>query len=174
MSVRRSAWSVYDIFTCKDGGRIFVGVVSDSLWQRFCEEFGFDEWAGDESLAGNNARVQQRDRIIPIIQALFDTMDIAELSARLDRAGMPFAPINKPIDLVDDPHMQAGGLLDIELSNGETIRLPALPVEFDGAKAGVYRQLPKPGQGGIEYLERLGIASSRVQKLLSDGVITPE
>ncbi|CAA0079796.1 Acetyl-CoA:oxalate CoA-transferase [Halioglobus japonicus] len=174
MSVRRSAWSVYDIFTCKEGSRVFVGVVSDSLWQRFCEEFGFDEWATDESLATNNARVQRRDTIIPAVQALFDTIDIDELTMRLDRAGLPFAPINKPIDLVDDPHMQAGGLLDIELNNGESIRLPALPVEFDGAKAGIYRQLPKPGQGGLEYLQRLGIDSTRVEALLTAGIITPE
>ncbi len=171
MSVRRSAWSVYDIFTCKDGGRVFVGVVSDSLWQRFCEEFGFDEWAADESLAGNNARVLRRDTIIPVIQALFDTMGIEELTARLDRAGLPFAPINKPIDLVDDPHMQAGGLLDIELDNGETIRLPALPVEFDGEKTGVYRQLPRPGQGGLDYLARLGISGERLEKLVAGGII---
>ncbi len=50
MSVRRSAWSVYDIFTCSDGARVFVGVVSDSLWQRFCEEFGFDQWANDQTM----------------------------------------------------------------------------------------------------------------------------
>jgi crotonobetainyl-CoA:carnitine CoA-transferase CaiB-like acyl-CoA transferase len=174
MSVRRSAWSVYDIFTCKEGNRVFVGVVSDSLWQRFCEEFGFDEWATDESLATNNARVQRRATIIPTIQALFDTLGMDELTTRLDRAGLPFAPINKPIDLVDDPHMQAGGLLDIELSNGESIKLPALPVEFDGEKTRVYRQLPKPGQGGIDYLQRLGIDGARVEELLTAGIITPE
>ena len=174
MSVRRSAWSVYDIFTCREGSRIFVGVVSDSLWQRFCEEFGFDEWATDESLATNNERVQRRATIIPTIQALFDTLSMDELTTRLDRAGLPFAPINKPIDLVDDPHMQAGGLLDIELSNGESIRLPALPVEFDGEKTRVYRQLPKPGQGGLEYLQRLGIDSGRVEALLTAGIIAPE
>mgnify|MGYP003672277188 FL=1 len=174
MSVRRSAWSVYDIFTCREGSRIFVGVVSDSLWQRFCEEFGFDEWATDESLATNNERVQRRATIIPTIQALFDTLGMDELTTRLDRAGLPFAPINKPIDLVDDPHMQAGGLLDIELSNGESIRLPALPVEFDGEKTRVYRQLPKPGQGGLEYLQRLGIDSGRVEALLTAGIIAPE
>ena len=73
MSVRRSAWSVYDIFECCDGERVFVGVVSDSLWLRFCEEFAFDDWANDPALANNNERVKQRDTLIPAITALFAT-----------------------------------------------------------------------------------------------------
>ena len=143
MSVRRSAWSIYDIFTSADGERIFVGVVSDSLWQRFCAEFGFDEWSADSGLDTNNQRVQQRDLLIPAIQALFDTLEGAQLVERLDRAGVPFAPINKPIDLVSDRHMLAGGgLLDITLSNGESIKLPALPLEFNGERPSLDKDLP--------------------------------
>ena len=171
MSVRRSAWSVYDIFECADGSRVFVGVVSDSLWQRFCAEFGFADWAADESLAGNNQRVRQRERILPAIEALFRSLDKATLLERLDRAGLPFAPINKPVDLVDDPHMNAGGLLNVTLNTGETIKLPALPLEFDGARAGIHRQLPQPGDGAREHLEGLGIAGERLDQLISNGVM---
>ena len=74
MSVRRSAWSVYDIFESGDGERIFVGVVSDTLWRRFCEEFELSEFADDPALAANNERVQQRDRILPAIEQLFAAM----------------------------------------------------------------------------------------------------
>ncbi|QFU75468.1 CoA transferase [Halioglobus maricola] len=171
MTVRRSAWSVYDIFSAGDGGRVFVGVVSDSLWKRFCEEFGFDAWAADSELESNNQRVAQRDTLIPGIQARFETLTKDELMASLDRAGVPFAPINKPIDLVDDPHMNAGALLDVTLNNGETIKLPALPVEFDGVKAGMHKALPKPGQGAREHLEALGIDSATVEKLVAAGVM---
>jgi len=171
MTVRRSAWSVYDIFNSGDGGRVFVGVVSDSLWQRFCEEFGFDEWAANSEFDSNNQRVQHRDTLIPGIQALFDTLTKEQLMARLDRAGVPFAPINKPIDLVDDPHMNAGALLDVTLNNGETIKLPALPMEFDGVKTGIYRDLPTPGAGAREHLQNLGIDADRVAQLVADGVM---
>lgn len=172
MSVRRSAWSVYDIFTSGDGGRVFVGVVSDSLWQRFCQEFDFQEWAANRELDNNNSRVQHRDILIPGIQAMFDTMDKEEMMKRLDRAGIPFAPINKPIDLVDDPHLnEGGGLLDITLSNGETIKLPALPIEFDNQKSTLYRDLPAPGTGARQHLRSLGIADDTVEKLLSEGTM---
>ncbi len=171
MSVRRSAWSVYDIFSSGDGDRVFVGVVSDSLWKRFCAEFEFDDWAADRSLDGNNERVLQRDTLIPRIQALFDTLSKDQLMERLDRAGVPFAPINKPIDLVDDPHMNEGGLLDITLNTGETIKLPALPIEFDGQKTGLYKELPKPGAGAREHLAGLGIAEETVDQLVAGGLM---
>jgi crotonobetainyl-CoA:carnitine CoA-transferase CaiB-like acyl-CoA transferase len=172
MSVRRSAWSIYDVFTSADGVRIFVGVVSDSLWQRFCAEFGFDEWSADSGLDTNNQRVQQRDLLIPAIQALFDTLEGAQLVERLDRAGVPFAPINKPIDLVSDRHMLAGGgLLDITLSNGESIKLPALPLEFNGERPSLDKDLPRPGQGARAHLRQLGFEPEELDTLVQQGVL---
>lgn len=171
MSVRRSAWSVYDIFTSGDGERVFVGVVSDSLWKRFCQEFGFDEWAANNKLDSNNERVLQREVLIPGIQALFDTLSTEQVMERLERAGVPFAPINKPIDLISDPHMLAGGLVDIQLSNGETIKLPATPVEFDGERPGMRKNLPEPGQGARDHLAALGFDAGRIDALISQGVM---
>ena len=62
MSVRTSAWSIYDIFNSKDEQQVFVAVVSDTQWRQFCEHFGFEEFAADESLATNAVRVIQRER----------------------------------------------------------------------------------------------------------------
>jgi len=175
MSVRRSAWSVYDIFTSKEGEKVFVGVVSDSLWQRFCAEFELTEFADNPEMERNNDRVKHRDTIIPHLKALFAQMSKAQLMARLDSAGVPFAPINKPIDLVDDPHMlQGGGLMDITLNTGENIKLPGLPLEFNGQKVGLHKDLPKPGQGAREHLEALGINEQRLTELVDAGVIIAE
>jgi len=172
MSVRRSAWSVYDIFTSKDNERVFVGVVSDSLWQRFCSEFGLDDLANNPQMGSNNDRVKHRDTIISRIQGLFDTLDIEQLSARLDQAGVPFAPINKPIDLIDDPHLlQGGGLMDITLSNGQTIKLPGLPIEFDGEKPQLHKDLPEPGQGARDHLQGIGFSAAQLDELTAQGVI---
>ena len=172
MSVRRSAWSVYDIFSSGDGERIFVGVVSDSLWQRFCAEFGLDDLAVDPHYENNNQRVQRRDTLIPRIKELFSGMQREELTARLDRAGVPFAPINKPIDLVNDPHMLAGGgLVDITLSNGDSIKLPALPIEMNGTRATLRRDVPEPGQGGRQQLLALGIDAGQLASLVDQGIM---
>jgi crotonobetainyl-CoA:carnitine CoA-transferase CaiB-like acyl-CoA transferase len=172
MSVRRSAWSVYDIFESADGERVFVGVVSDSLWQRFCAEFALNELAADPGYASNNDRVQHRDTLIPLLQRLFAGFDKAELMQRLENAGVPFAPINKPIDLVSDPHLLAGGgLLDVTLSDGSRIKLPALPLEFNEQKTALYSDLPAPGDGSRAHLEKLGIAADTIDALDRDGLL---
>ncbi|MEM1110958.1 MAG: CaiB/BaiF CoA-transferase family protein [Pseudomonadota bacterium] len=176
MSVRRSAWSVYDIFETRDGERVFVGVVSDTLWKSFCEEFGFDDLAADETLASNNERVKQRDRVIPIVQTLFAAMDKAELLERLDRAGMPFAPINRPADLFEDPHLKASGaLLPVTVVGGEhageQTQLPALPIEMGGEKFGLRRDLPQEGEHSVDVMREAGLNDTQISALLSAGIV---
>jgi len=100
MSIRKSAWSIYDIFECGDKERVFVGVVSDALWKLFCTEFELTALASDSDLDTNNERVRQRDRIMPIVNDVFASMTAEQLMRRLDRAGIPFAPINRPTDLM--------------------------------------------------------------------------
>ena len=119
MSVRQSAWAIYDIFNLDSGERVFVGIVSDTLWQRFCAEFALTDWASDNDLATNAGRVAARDTLLADIRTLFAPMSLADLSDRLDRAGLPFSPINRPGDLFDDPHLSASdGLVPVHLTEG--------------------------------------------------------
>lgn len=179
MSVRRSAWSVYDIFDSADGERIFVGVVSDTLWQRLCEEFELSEFAADRTLDDNNERVKQRERILPVIEALFSSMDKQELTARLDKAGIPFAPINRPADLFEDPHLNAGGgLQQVTLTDtanmGEATRLPSLPVEMGGEKFSLRHDIPREGEHTRQVMRDVGYSDTEIESLLSEGLVRAE
>jgi crotonobetainyl-CoA:carnitine CoA-transferase CaiB-like acyl-CoA transferase len=176
MSVRRSAWSIYDIFECAEAGRVFVGVVSDGLWQRFCDEFGLDELGADPGLAGNTNRVAQRERILEVIVPLFREMSVDEACERLERAGIPFAPINRPTDLFDDPHLNSrGGLLPVSMHRGvragEPVGLPALPVEMDGARPALRHDLPGPGEDTLAVLRESGLSDDDIARLRQAGVI---
>jgi len=179
MSVRRSAWSIYDIFNCGDDGRVFVGVVSDALWKSFCREFELEAFAQDCSLNANNDRVKQRDRILPVVEALFADMSPDQLMQRLDRAGIPFAPINTPSDLFEDEHLtNSGGLVEVHLPEGENAgkktRLPALPLEVGGNKFGLRDDLPKAGQHSDELLAELGYSEADIAELkAADCIETP-
>ena len=125
---------------------IFVGVVSDAQWERFCTVFGLEAFAADESLRLNSDRVRARDRIMPVLQSLFSSMSRDELMLKLEQSGLPFAPIAKPEDLFDDPHLQAsGGLIPITLPNGVVAELPALPIAFDEKRFGLRQDLAAAG-----------------------------
>jgi len=170
MSVRRSAWSIYDIFYSGDKEGIFVGVVSDALWKLFCEEFELNDFSADSALDDNNERVRQRDRILPEVEALFAGMSAAEMMRRLDRAGIPFAPINKPSDLFDDEHLTtSGGLVDLTLPDGDNagapVSLPALPIEVGGKKFSARLDLPKIAENSESVLREIGFTDDEIENL---------
>lgn len=177
MSVRQSAWAIYDVFQLDSGERLFVGIVSDSLWYRFCEEFELGEWAADDSLSTNAGRVVAREHLLEAINRLFSPMSLQALSDRLDRAGLPFAPINTPGDLFNDPHLTAsGGLLPLHLTDGDRAgqqtTLPRLPVEFGLTKPPLHRDVPQAGAHNHEVLSELGLDADAVATLIQDSVIS--
>jgi crotonobetainyl-CoA:carnitine CoA-transferase CaiB-like acyl-CoA transferase len=170
MPARVSAWAIYDVFETKDEP-VFIGVVTDALWEKFCKLFGLDELWADESLRENNARVDARDRILPVIRELVATMTREEVIAKLDGSGLPFAPIGKPQDMFDDPHLAQGGLEDVTLDNGTEVRLPTIPLEMDGKRIGAPQHLPKPGRDAREVLAGLGYDEDRIAALIAGGAV---
>ena len=172
MPVRVSAWAIYDIFDCRDGKQVFVAVVSDTQWKKFCEHFSLDDLAGDESLADNAGRVAGRDQVIPQVRSLFLEFSADELMERLDRCGLPYAPISRPEDLFEDPHLLvSGGLLDVTTPEGQRTRLPALPVQMDGQRPGLRRDVPKQGEHTREVMQELGFADADIDALIDARVL---
>ena len=171
MSVRRSAWAIYDIFHCANNEQVFIGVVSDTQWRIFCEAFELKEFALDQSLALNNGRVAQRERILPVINEVFAKLSKAELMAKLEKSGLPFAPINKPSDLFDDPHLNAGGLLNVILPDGTKTKLPGLPLEMNNARMPLRHDIPKDMGNSVATLQGAGFSDDDIKKLLSLGII---
>jgi len=130
MPNRVSPWAVYDVFTVKDGEQIFLAAVSDSQWPVFCDALGWPDLKADPALATNNQRVEQRASLLATLRERLANRPAAELAALMERAGLPFAPIRKPAELLEDPHLLAtGGLADITLT--------------DGPKAGQTRRWPR-------------------------------
>ena len=173
MSVRVAAWAVYDIFETKDEQQIFIGVVSDTQWKLFCESFGLEEYASDESMDLNKGRVDQRDVIIPRLQELFKTYTKTDLMKKLDETGLPFAPISKPEDLFDDPHLnESGGLLDIEIPAGGSTKLPAMPINMDDRRFDVHTPVPKVGEHSDQILKELGLDDEEIKDLFDLEVIS--
>jgi crotonobetainyl-CoA:carnitine CoA-transferase CaiB-like acyl-CoA transferase len=136
MPARISAWAIYDVFETRDEP-LFVGVVTDALWEKFCALFGLDQLWADEDLRKNNQRVKARDRILPVVRATFATMTRAEAIDRLEDSGLPFAPIARPEDMFEDPHLRASGALHRTiLPDGSVTMLPALPLMLADERPG--------------------------------------
>ncbi len=173
MSVRVSAWAVYDIFETKGNDQIFVGVVSDSQWKIFCESFELTDFISDKDMEINSGRVEKRDVIIPILQKLFKTYTKVELMEKLEKTGLPFAPINTPEDLFDDPHLNvSGGLLNIDIPEGGSTKLPAMPIEMNDRRFGVHQQVPKVGEHSQEVLKELGFDELEIESFYKKKILS--
>lgn len=171
MPARVSAWAIYDVFETRDDP-IFIGVVTDALWEKFCTLFGLDALGADEGLRRNNDRVLARDRILPEIRALISSFSREEIIAKLDGSGLPFAPIGRPEELFDDPHLLAsGGLEPVTLDSGQKTHLPTLPIAMGGRRPGRPVSLPTPGSDSRAILAELGHDAAEIEGLLADGSV---
>ena len=146
MPEREHAWPIYDIFETKGGDRIFIGVVTEGHWHSFCREFGLSEFADDPALRNTTDRILARARIIPRVAEEIRRWDAAELSAKLEALNICFSPINRPEDLLQDPHvLRPGGLVQNVNADGKPFRVPALPVEWNGSNIGEGLRVPVLG-----------------------------
>lgn len=175
MPVRISAWAIYDVFETGDGEQVFVGIVSDALWEKFCTAFELAEMAANPDYKSNSHRVLARETLLPQIRDVFRSFSKAELIEKLERTGVPFAPIGKPEEMFDDPHLLAsGGLGEVTLADGRVTRLPLLPVELDGRRPTQGGSLARPGQHSFHVLSELGYSSEEIAVLVAEKVIEGE
>jgi crotonobetainyl-CoA:carnitine CoA-transferase CaiB-like acyl-CoA transferase len=172
MPDRVRAWALYDNFRTSDGELVFVGVVTDTQWKIFCDAFGLQHLLDDPTLKTNPQRVEARPRLLPIVKTLFERMTKQELMAKCEELGLPFAPIAKPEDLFDDPHLNAsGGLTPVTLLNGEKTKVPVLPIEMGGRRFGTRLDVPHVGEHTREVLESLGYDEASIDRLVAERAV---
>lgn len=134
MPEREFSWPVYDIFETKEGRQIFVGAVTEGQWITLCDILGLDEFKADPRLQKRMDQINARDWTIPIVAKAVSRRGFEELIAAFEPAGVPFAPIHRPAEMYDDPHVnRPGGLHISRLPEGGTYRAPGFPFEVDGA-----------------------------------------
>jgi crotonobetainyl-CoA:carnitine CoA-transferase CaiB-like acyl-CoA transferase len=176
MPARDNPWAIYDVFTVRDGEQIFLCAVSDAQWLRFCDALGFADLKADATLATNNQRVERRPALLSDIRARLANRSADDLATLFEKVGLPFAPIRKPEDLYDDPHLKAtGGLADVRLPDGpkagQTVKTTLFPITLDGWRLGVRLNPPKLGEHTRELLGGLGYAPGEIDTLLAQAVV---
>ena len=163
MPSRISAWGIYDVFTVRGGEQIFLAVVSDSQWAVFCKAFELPELLADPRLVTNNDRVRARGWLMPVLRLKFEPFTATELGAAFEKNGLPFAPITRPEDLFNDPHLLAtAGLAPLVLNDGRSTRVPLMPITLGGERPGVRSNPPQVGEHTDALLAQVGYAPAEI------------
>ncbi|MEG0413120.1 MAG: CaiB/BaiF CoA-transferase family protein [Comamonas sp.] len=176
MPERISSWGLYDVFSVKDGEQIFLAAVSDAQWRTFCTALGFEDMASDPLLQTNNDRVRARATLMPELRRRLEGLSAAHLAQVFEAHQLPFAPISRPEQLLEDPHLLAtGGLADVVLSDGDlagqTAKTTLLPIRMDGQRLGVRSNPPKSGEHTQVLLQSLGYTQQEIEALLQSNAI---
>ncbi|WP_314323932.1 CaiB/BaiF CoA-transferase family protein [Comamonas aquatica] len=167
MPERISSWGLYDVFSVQDGAQIFLAAVSDAQWRTFCTAMGFDDLLADPALQTNNDRVRARATLMPDLRQRLAQHSAAHLAQVFEDHQLPYAPISRPEQLFDDPHLLAtGGLAEVVLSDGDkagqTAKTTLLPLRMDGERLPVRSNPPKAGEHTVELLASLGYSTAEI------------
>ncbi len=173
MPAREGAWGIYETFKASDGEMIFVGLTSDNHWRRFCHHFDRSDMLDNPKYSNNQLRVKERPVIRAMVAECVGTLTMPELTKLFDEIGIPFAPVAKPGDLFEDPHLNAGGrMLDVAFKDGVRAKIPRMPLEVGAHDFGLRRQAPTIGQHSLEILEEAGLSRAEVDALRGRGVVS--
>ena len=153
---RVSAWSVYDTFEVANNEQLFIGAVSDKQFTALCEVIDRPDLANDPALATNAQRVEVRPELLTRLGETIRGLEINDLCSKLEAAGLPYAKVVRPDQLVNDEHLiQSGGLVPMQADNGEMTQAVLLPLLMGGRRPGVRSPLPKIGEHTEEVLASL-------------------
>lgn len=144
----------YQLFATAD--RPFIlAAGNDRLYQRTCEVIGRRELAGDERFATNEARVRNREQLIPMLQAAFLTRPADEWLRALEEAAVPCAPVRRIDEVFDSPEGTAT-VEEISDPVRGKLRLVGDPIRIAGAVVPAHRPPPRLGEHTEEILLESG------------------
>jgi len=161
-------WGIYSIFDTKDNRQVFIGVTSDAHWERYCREFELADLWENKELRTNAGRRQAYEHLTQRTREIAKKYSFAEIIARLERANIPHAPINTPMDLFEHPHLKARGHFSTATApDGTSSPLPKLPFTFDPWENVPRKDPPNLGEHTAEILSELGYSAEEIGSMTS-------
>ena len=154
----------YDKFRARDG-ELFIGILNDGQFRRFCGHVGLQGLVEDERFASNTARLAHREALRSAIEAAIARHDCGPLCDALMRAGVPSGPVLSVPQALAHPHC-AHRQMVVRAGNYTGLRAPMRLAGTPGAPGG-----PPPAfaQHADEVLQELGFAAPQRQALHASG-----
>lgn len=162
----------YQSFATADG-HIVVAVGNDSQFERLADAIGRPELGRDAAFSTNPARVQNRERLVPLITASLKTETNAAWLSSLGAAGVPCGPINNLKAVFADPQVRARKIVGT-LDHPRLGPVPTVRGPFRFSTLGGTSERPPPllGEHTDEVLRRvLGLDAREIEALRAAGTI---
>ena len=150
-----SAEPAYGAFRCGDDRLLTLSIAhEDWFWRPLCEALGMPEHA---RLKGPE-RVERRDELHEAIAARLASAPRSHWATAFDAGGIPWGPVNRLEQVLDDPHFRARGLFQsVECADGRSERHVVQPLKFRDVVTRILRPSPALGEHTDEVLRSLGL-----------------
>ena len=133
----------YQCFATRDGW-LMIAAGHDNLFRKLCAAVSAPELAQDPRFRSNSDRVNNREILIPLIEAITREWPIKELMTALDQAGIPNAPLQNVAEVSAHPQTAASGILQ-DGPDG-ALATVGVPLTFNGLRSTYERPAPKLGE----------------------------
>jgi crotonobetainyl-CoA:carnitine CoA-transferase CaiB-like acyl-CoA transferase len=165
-------WGVYQLFPTKEGKQVFIAVTGNRHWAGLCDALGFDDWKDSPEFANNRKRSAEKRRIAERVSGVTQTLTYDDITQRLYKALVPYAPVGTPLDIVADKHL-AEGERWLPLKVGDkTFKVPKLPVSMrETEDFGVRQQPACLGEHSAAILAELGYSSAEIEALQAQKIV---
>jgi len=162
----------YQAFPTRDG-HLVVAVFAEKFWAGFCRAIERTDLGVDPRFDSNPKRVERREELVPALEAVFPARTTGEWLARMQREGVPAAPINTVDQVLSDPQVLLRQMVvDLDHPTLGPLRTLGTPIKVSRAPA--FRPTPPPGLG--EHTEPilrdvLGYPPERIDALRRNRVV---
>ena len=161
-----------DTFKTKDGW-VLVQSIGWPLFERWTKLIGEDHWLTDERFKTDQSRGDHNEIISERMAKWCAERTTKEAIAEMDAVRLPCGPVMSPQDVLDDPHLEAMGLLTEVEYPGFDKKIPVteLPLKMSKTDTKLKRRAPTLGEHTDEIMESLGYSAEEITDLRSKRVV---
>jgi CoA:oxalate CoA-transferase len=161
----------YGLFHAQDGD-VAIAPSTTVHVRRFLEALELGHLLDDPAFADNDARMINRERLRPLINARIGEATVETWIERLNRAGVPCGRVMDLEGVFTDPQVIAQVMaLEIEHPGYGPVRVTGFPIKLSATPARVRRPAPRLGEHTDAILTELGYDAARLAELRANAIV---
>jgi crotonobetainyl-CoA:carnitine CoA-transferase CaiB-like acyl-CoA transferase len=155
----------YQVFATRNGG-LMITAANDRLFAALCDALGLPELREDPRFATNPSRVEHREELVRRLGDRLAEEDSGVWVERLERAGVPVAPVRDLAEVAAHEQTAALGILQ-PLGRRTAV---ALPISLGDERLRHGSPPPRLGEHSRALLAEAGCSDEEIEELLKSGV----
>ena len=161
----------YQAFSASDGF-VNIGGANQANWERIADVLGHGEWRHDPRFSTNSARMENREALEALMNAVLITRTRDQWIAAFDAAGVPVGPVHSLAEALNHPQTLARGMVaDLVHPEAGATKAIGCPIHFSHTPTRIDRPAPLLGEHTKELLREFGYADAEIDAFLAEGVV---